>query len=175
MRQAFSNNWKSSRRPAKQRKYLFNAPFHQSRKYLSAHLSKDLKKKHGKRSMPVAKGDRVKVIRGQFKGRENKVDRVDIKESRLYITGIDRAKKDGSKSQIPVRPSNVIITELNLEDKKRKAALERKSGEKKANKKESKTGSDTGKTATVQKAPEQKASEQKTGPEQRMKSQSEEK
>ncbi len=128
MKQAFSTKWKSSKRPAKQRKHLFNSPFHLNRKNLSAHLSRELRKKHGKRSIPVAKGDKVKVIRGQFKGRENKVDRVDIKETRLYIIGIERAKKDGSKSQIPVRPSNVIITELNLDDKKRKAALERKGG-----------------------------------------------
>lgn len=131
MKSAFSTKWKSSKRPAKQRKYVFNAPLHTQHKFLSAHLSKELRTKHGKRSIPVVKGDKVKVLRGQFKGRENKVDRVDIKKAKVFVTGIDMTKKDGSKSLIPVKASNIMITDLNLSDKKRKASLERKAGAKK--------------------------------------------
>ena len=128
MKQAFSTTWKSSKQPAKKRKYRYNAPLHIQHRFLSAHLSKELRKKHGKRRFPVAKGDKVKIVRGQFKGRENKVDRVSHKDSKLYIVGVDRSKKDGSKSMIPIVPSNVIITELNLNDSRRKRALERKQG-----------------------------------------------
>lgn len=128
MKQAFSTKWKSSKSPAKQRKYRYNLPLHLSRKFLSAHLSSDLRKKHSKRSITVVKGDKVKVLRGQFKGRENKVERVDHKNLKVYITGIDRAKKDGSKSMYPFNPTNIMITELNLTDKKRKASLEKKGG-----------------------------------------------
>ncbi|MEK6835561.1 MAG: 60S ribosomal protein L26, partial [Nanoarchaeota archaeon] len=35
-------------------------------------------------------------------------------------------KLDGSKVYYPLHPSNLMITELNLNDKKRKAKLERK-------------------------------------------------
>jgi large subunit ribosomal protein L24 len=126
MKQGFSTKWKASKSPAKQRKYMYCAPMHITRKFLSAHLSKELRAKHKARSFMVAKGDKVKVLRGQFKGRENKVDRVDHKKLQIYITGIESAKKDGSKSMYPFTPSNLMITELNLEDKKRKAALERK-------------------------------------------------
>lgn len=126
MKQAFSTKWKASKSPAKQRKYRYNAPYHTQQKFLAAHLSKALREKHKTRSMPVVKGDKVKIIRGQFRGRENKVDRVDIKKTQVFIIGIETAKKDGSKSIHPINPSNLIITELNLEDKKRKAALERK-------------------------------------------------
>lgn len=126
MKQAFSTKWKSSKKPRKQRKYRFNAPLHLQHKYLSAHLSKELRKKYGKRSFPAAKGDKVKIVRGQFRGRENKIDRVSHKDEKVYIIGIERTKKDGSKSMIPVRPSNIMITELNLNDGKRKNALERK-------------------------------------------------
>ena len=126
MKKAFSTKWKSSKRPAKQRKYRGKAPLHIKYKFLSAHLSKDLRKKYGKRRLPVIKGDKVKVVRGQFKKRENKVERVDLKKTKVYITGVERTKKDGSKSMQPINPSNIIITELNLDDKKRKQAIEKK-------------------------------------------------
>ncbi|MBW2965383.1 50S ribosomal protein L24 [Candidatus Woesearchaeota archaeon] len=126
MKNAFSTKWKASKSPAKQRKYRHNASLHTLHDFLSAHLSKDLRTKHGRRSLAVVKGDKVKIMRGQFKGRENKVDRVDYKKTKVYVTGIETTKKDGSKSIIPLNPSNLMITELNLNDKKRKAALERK-------------------------------------------------
>ncbi len=128
MKQAFSTKWKSSKAPAKQRKYRYNAPLHISRKFLASHLSPELRKKHSKRSFTLAKGDKVKVLRGQFKGRENKIERVNHKDIKVYVTGIERAKKDGSKSMYPLNPTNLMITELDLSDKKRKASLERKSG-----------------------------------------------
>jgi large subunit ribosomal protein L24 len=131
MKREFSTKWVSSTRPAKQRKYRYNAPLHIKHKFLSVHLSKELRTKYGRRNIVVVKGDKVKVLRGQFKGRENKVERVDIKSTRVYITGIDRQKKDGSKSIIPLQPSNLIITELKLDDKKRKESLEKKSKEEK--------------------------------------------
>jgi large subunit ribosomal protein L24 len=126
MKNKFSTSWKSSKRPAKQRKYRHNAPLHIIQKFLSSHLSKDLRKKYGKRSMVVVKGDKVKVMRGQFSGRENKVERVDHKAIEVYVSGVERTKKDGSKSVYPIHPSNIMITELNLDDKKRKEKLEKK-------------------------------------------------
>jgi len=125
MNKEFSTKWKASKRPAKQRKYRYNAPLHIKHKFLSSHLTKELRAKYKRRSIPVIKGDKVKVLRGQFKGRENKVERVDVKQTKVYITGIDRSKKDGSKSIIPIHPSNIIITELKLDDKKRKETLEK--------------------------------------------------
>ena len=124
MKKKFSTNWNSSKSVAKQRKYRFNAPAHLKHKLLACHLSKDLKAKYNTRSVVVRTGDKVKVMIGQHKGRENKVERVDPSKERVYITGIDRAKKDGSRSLIPLRASNLIITDLDLDDKKRKAKLE---------------------------------------------------
>ena len=126
MRKKFSTKWNSSTQPRKQRKYRFNAPLHVKHKFMAAHLSKELRAKYKTRSMPVAKGDKVKVLVGQYKGRENKIERVDLKNTKVYITGVDRTKRDGSKSMYPIHPSNILITELKLDDKKRKQALERK-------------------------------------------------
>jgi large subunit ribosomal protein L24 len=131
MKKEFSKDWKASKRPAKQRKYRFNAPLHIKSKFLSAHLSKELRKKYARRSMTIVKGDKVKVMRGQYRGRENKVDHVDHNKLQVFITGIDTTRKDGSKSLIPLQPSNLMLTELNLDDKRRKASLERKKTEEK--------------------------------------------
>ena len=49
MKKDFSKSWKSSRQPRKQRKYVFNAPLHIRHKLVSANLSKELRKKYGKR------------------------------------------------------------------------------------------------------------------------------
>ena len=122
MKKEFSKNWISSKQPRKQRKYRVNAPLHIKGKFLSAHLSSELRKKHNKRSIRARPGDKVKVLRGQFKNSSGSIDRVDITKSRVYISKVEVAKKDGSKRQIPINISNVIITDLKKGDKKRKIA-----------------------------------------------------
>lgn len=122
----FSKSWKSSKKPRKQRKYRARAPLHIKKNFVSAHLSKDLIKKYARRSLPLRTGDKVKILRGNFKKKEGKIERVDRKRNKIYITGIELIKKDGSKVLRPIDPSNLMITELNLEDKKRKNKLEKK-------------------------------------------------
>jgi len=95
-------------------------------KFLSSHLSKELRKKYGKRSIRVRKGDKVRVMRGNFKKKEGVVERVNAKKEKVYVTKIDIEKKDGSRALKPLDPSNLMILDLNLDDKKRKEKLERK-------------------------------------------------
>ncbi len=128
MKQLFSIKWRKSKQPRKRRKFEYNAPLHIKHKLLGAHLSKELIKKHGKRSFPVRTGDSVKILRGQYKGKSGKIEKVLVKKTRVWIEGVSRTKRDGSKSYYPIHPSNLLITELNLSDKKRKEALERKNG-----------------------------------------------
>jgi|TARA_B100001971_G_C18105720_1_gene491378 large subunit ribosomal protein L24 len=119
MKKKFSTSWVSSKQPRKQRKYRHNAPLHIKSKFLNAHLSKELRERYKRRSIRVIKGDTVKVIRGQFKKTTGKVDRVNTKTTKLYIDKIEVTKREGSKVLVPIEPSNVMITELNLNDKKR--------------------------------------------------------
>ena len=53
MEKAFVTSWKASKQPRKQRKYRYNAPIQTLGKMLSSHLSKELRTKIGKRSMPI--------------------------------------------------------------------------------------------------------------------------
>jgi large subunit ribosomal protein L24 len=119
MKQKFNKNWKSSKQPRKQKKYSANAPLHLKRKFTSVNLSKELRKKYGKRNLPVRKGDKVKVMVGKFKKNEGKVTKVMLKTSKVIVDGVQMKKKDGSKIDIKMEPSNLQIIELNLEDKKR--------------------------------------------------------
>ncbi|MBS3167840.1 50S ribosomal protein L24 [Candidatus Woesearchaeota archaeon] len=122
----WSRKWVGSKNPRKQRKYRYNAPLHIIRKFMSVRLSKDLKQKYGKRNLPVRKGDLVKVIVGEFKGRVAKVTRVSLVNHSVYVEGVVNVKRDGTKLTRPIDPSNLLITELNMEDKYRKKILERK-------------------------------------------------
>lgn len=122
----FSSSWKSSKKPGKQRKYRLNAPLHIKSSLVNAHLSKDLRKKYGKRSATVRKGDKVRILRGQFKKQEGKVERVDLKNTRVFVAGIELTRRDGTKKQLDIHPSNLMVTELNTDDKFRQKSLERK-------------------------------------------------
>lgn len=112
-------------KPGKQRKMFFNAPLHKKRKWIAAHLEESLLLKYDRRSLPVVKGDTVRVMRGSFKGHEDKVVRVNVKKGYLEIEGITMSKADGNKIAKPIHPSNVMITKLNLTDRWRRAKLEK--------------------------------------------------
>jgi len=119
-------------KPGKQRKRLHQAPHHQRYKGFAATLSPELKSSHNTNSVPVRVGDTVRVMRGDHKGFEGKVTRVDRKKYRVFIEGITREKVDGSTTLVPIHPSKLTITRLNLDDKWRKKALKRKETAKEA-------------------------------------------
>jgi len=119
----FSNTWKSSKKPRKQRKYIFNAPLHTKQKFTHSHLSKELRKKYGKRSIGLRKGDKVRIMRGKFKKHEGKVENISLKNTRVFVSGVEITKKDGTKKSLALQPSNMMVTELNLDDKLRQKLL----------------------------------------------------
>lgn len=74
----------------------------------------------------MRKGDKVRIMRGKFKKHEGKVERIDLKKAEIFVSGVEVAKKDGTKKPIGLDPSNLMITELNLDDKFRHKLIERK-------------------------------------------------
>jgi len=115
----FSKAWISSKKPNKQRKYRFNAPLHIRGSFLNAHLSKELRSKYNIRAVRVRTGDKVRIMRGQFKKQEGKIEEVDMKKLKVYIAKIEHVKRDGTKARYPIEPSNLLIVELNTDDKAR--------------------------------------------------------
>lgn len=126
MKKEFSKKWIGSRQTRKQRKYRANAHLKLKHKMLSANLSKELRKKYGRRSFTLKKGDKVKIMKGEFKGKVGKVDLVSIKNLKVSIEGMQITKKEGTKINVKFYPSNLQIQELNIEDKNRIASLTKK-------------------------------------------------
>ncbi len=117
---------KAVKDPRKQRKRLYNAPAHIRHKLMAAPLAPDLIRSKGVKTLPVKKGDTVRVVRGDHIGFEGKVSRVDLKRYRIFLEGLTREKVDGTNIFVSVHPSKVMIKNLKLDDKWRKAIVERK-------------------------------------------------
>ena len=120
-----------SSKPGKQRKALYNAPIHRARKQLTAKLSKELREQLGIARITIRNGDVVKVMRGEHSGYEGKVISVRVKDGRIAIEGLTRKKADGTEVPIWIHASKVMITKLDLSDKYRKEAIEKKAKQRK--------------------------------------------
>lgn len=116
----------ASKTPRKQRLALYRAPLHLRQRRLAVPLSPELKQKFGFRSLPLRKGDKVRVIKGDFKGHEGDVVEVDLKHYRVKVAGALTVKADGTEVLRPISPSNVVLLKLKP-DKKRDKTIKRKS------------------------------------------------
>merc|ERR1712065_3972 len=137
----FNTRVSSSRR--KSRKFHFTAPSHERRKLLSAPLSKELRKEHGKRSMHIRKDDEVMIVRGTKKSAERSL-KVTAVYRRRWVIHLEKIEKNkGQAVKLGIHPSNVVITKLKM-DKDRQAILDRPKLSKGGKGKYSKDDMDTG-------------------------------
>ncbi len=118
-----------SKKPSKQRKRLFNAPLHRRGKIMSVHLSPELRDKYGVRSIPIRVGDKVRILRGDNRGIEGKVTKVDRKNYKVFVENVVRENARGDKIPIPIHYSNLMIIDLDLSDQWRRRKLESKLSE----------------------------------------------
>jgi len=95
-------------------------------KEMTARLSDILIKEYGVKRLPVRKGDNVMIMRGDYAGHEGEIVEVNLKKRRIHVDGVTRTKADGSTVFVPIHPSKVMITKLNLSDKWRKKIIERR-------------------------------------------------
>jgi large subunit ribosomal protein L24 len=112
-----------SHQPRKQRKARYKASAHEKSKFLNAPLSSTLKEKYGKKTLRVVKGDTVKVTRGDFTGDEGVVDIIETGRAKLVVHGVSSTKADGTEVPRVIDASKVVITRLNLKDKRREEKL----------------------------------------------------
>jgi large subunit ribosomal protein L24 len=111
-------------KPRKQRYMLYNAPLHKKRKWISSHLAENLLLKYDRRSLPVVKGDTVKVMRGNYRGHEDKISKVNVRDQTVEIEGVTITTAKGTKIAKPIHASTLLITKLNVTDKWRRHKLE---------------------------------------------------
>ncbi|OWT33681.1 50S ribosomal protein L24 [Methanobrevibacter sp. 87.7] len=108
-----------TKQPRKQRRNMYKAPKHQRHARMAATLSKDLRQDLGKRSLPVRVGDKVKVLRGDFKDQEGKIEAVNYKKYTVSVEGVTLNKADGTTIYLPIHPSNLMIVDVDLDDERR--------------------------------------------------------
>jgi large subunit ribosomal protein L24 len=114
----------TSIKPRKQRYMLYNAPLHKKRKWISSHLAENLLLKYDRRSLPVVKGDTVKIMRGNYRGHEDKISKVNVRDQTVEIEGATITTAKGTKIAKPIHASTLLITKLNITDKWRRRKLE---------------------------------------------------
>ncbi|MGB7634371.1 MAG: 50S ribosomal protein L24 [Nitrososphaeraceae archaeon] len=116
-------------------------PKHLTERRLRSPLSRALREKYGRRNVRVIAGDTIKVIRGEYSGIEGKVEKVNMKRGSLAIEGIQREKVRGGNVKVEINSTNVIVTDLDLDDKYRQALIQRinEPDKKKSTEKKSKT------------------------------------
>jgi large subunit ribosomal protein L24 len=103
-------------------------PLHLKHKLVTVQLNKELREKFGIRNMPLRVGDKVKVVKGSYKGKTGKVSEIDLKRLFVKIEGITRKKADGTEIPVKFRPWNLIITDLDLKDEERRKIVQRRGG-----------------------------------------------
>ncbi len=116
-----------TKKPSKQRKRnIYKANIYGKRKLLVAKLDKPLAKTTNKKRMTIRKGDTVKILRGNYKGKSGKVEKVSYTHAKIYIKDIKQTNSRSQENMIPFNASNLIITELVLNDNKRIKNLDKK-------------------------------------------------
>jgi large subunit ribosomal protein L24 len=90
---------------------------------ICSNLSSNLKKEYNRKSLRIVKGDSVKIMRGEYKGVEGKVEKLNTAKGRLSIEGVQREKIKGGQVKVQIHASNVRIMSLQLDDKYRKNKL----------------------------------------------------
>lgn len=131
--------------PRRQRKAHFTATNVKRRKQMAAQVDPHLRDRmatKGKaypRSLPVRKGDRVRVVRGQEfignnppvkvrdppRGRAHRVTGVNTRKRKIFVEGKTYEKSDGSKIPFPIDPSNVVIVNPDWSDPRRRHIISR--------------------------------------------------
>ena len=105
---------------------IYYATMQRASKQLSCSLSKELRKKYGKRSARIVEGDTAKIVRGEFAGVDGKVTKISIPDRGVNIEGVKKEKLKGDKFDVYVHTTNIILTALDSGDKWRINKLEGK-------------------------------------------------
>ncbi len=113
----------TSRQPRRQRLALFSADTFERRRRMSVPLSRELRTRYGRRSLPVRKGDTVRILTGSYVGREERVAKVDRRGLSVTLDNVTGKTADQKMKPLPIRTSHLLLTRLNLSDAWRRRVL----------------------------------------------------
>lgn len=106
-------------KPSKIRNRTIHQATHVTRsRMMGSHLSAELRRRHHTRSVRVVPGDSVTITRGAYREVEGKVEKVEPGRG-VVVSGTKKEKTAGQKFDYYVHPSNLIVTSLNTDDRRR--------------------------------------------------------
>lgn len=109
--------------PRRQRKAVFTATTFERRRRMAVPLSRELRTRYGRRSLPVRKGDTVRVLSGSYLGREERVAKVDRRGYSVTLDNVTGKTADAKLKPLAIRPAHLVLTRLNLSDPWRRRVL----------------------------------------------------
>jgi ribosomal protein uL24 len=109
--------------PRRQRRALYTADSFERRHRMSVPLSRDLRNRFHRRSVPLRKGDTVRVLAGSFKGREERVARINRRDYSVTLDNVTLKTADEKLKPLDLRAGRLVITRLNLSDAWRRRSL----------------------------------------------------
>ena len=109
--------------PRRQRKALYSATTFERRRRMSVPLSRELRRRFHRRSVPIRKGDTVRVLAGSYVGREERVARVVRRDYAIVLDNVTLKTGEDKLKPLPIRPGHLVITRLNLSDAWRRRTL----------------------------------------------------
>ena len=109
--------------PRRQRRALYTASTSERRVRMAAPLSRELRARFHRRSLPVRKGDTVRVLSGSFAGREERVAKVDRRGYSVTLDNVTLKTADEKMKPLSLGVGHLVITRLNLSDPWRRRSM----------------------------------------------------
>jgi len=109
--------------PRRQRRALYSADTFERRRRMTVLLSRELRARFHRRSVPLRKGDTVRVLGGSYKGREERVAKIDRRAYAVTLDNVTLKTADEKMKPLDLRPGHLVITKLNLSDAWRRRSL----------------------------------------------------
>jgi ribosomal protein uL24 len=110
--------------PRRQRRALYEASPPSRRLRMSAPLSRELRARFHARSLPVRKGDTVRVMAGSFVGQEERIARVNRRSYTVTLENVTVKTGEEKMTALPIRPNRLMLVRLNLADPWRRRVLQ---------------------------------------------------
>jgi large subunit ribosomal protein L24 len=113
----------SPRSPRRQRRAVYTATTFERRRRMTVPLSRELRARFHLRSVPLRKGDTVRVMRGSYVGREERVAKIDRRAYSVTLDNVTLKSGEEKLKPLPVRTNHLLIVRLNLADAWRRQSL----------------------------------------------------
>merc|ERR1712126_748196 len=108
------------RQQDKEEKLIFNLALRRDVRLCLPGSLRTLEKKFGVNSMPICRGDEIILMRGTNLDKEAKVTQVYRKKFIIKTDTLTTKNASGMDVPIPIQPSNVMITNLNMTESRKK-------------------------------------------------------